>query len=200
MITTMFTNIATELAEVAQKVRKITVKVRGSSFGNGSGVIWQSSPFLRGTEGGSLIITNAHVATSRRAIVELWDGRLYEAVRTDIDPSKDLAALLIPATNLPSAIIANSDALRAGELVLAVGNPFADKGATTVGIIHANYQNVVMADIRLFPGNSGGALADCRGYVIGINTMIANGLAVAIPSATVERFSQAITAKIIRNS
>jgi len=198
------TRITDELATVAENVRKVTVKVQSSSYGGGSGVIWQSSLhplqlprqqgrdkdklLLPGTEGGSLIITNAHVATNNRATVELWDGRVFEAVRTNIDPTKDLAALKIDATDLPTATIGNSDALRVGEFVLAVGNPFGDSGAVTSGIIHANHQRMVMADIRLFPGNSGGPLADCLGRVIGINTMIVNGLGVAIPSLAVEGF------------
>lgn len=198
------TRITDELATVAENVRKVTVQVRSSSYGGGSGVIWQSSLhplqlprqqgrdkdklLLPGTEGGSLIITNAHVATNNRATVELWDGRVFEAVRTNIDPTKDLAALKIDATDLPTATIGNSDALRVGEFVLAVGNPFGDSGAVTSGIIHASHQRMVMADIRLFPGNSGGPLADCLGRVIGINTMIVNGLGVAIPSLAVEGF------------
>ena len=198
------TRITDELAAVAENLRKVTVKVQSSSYGGGSGVIWQSSLhplqlprqqgrdkdklLLPGTEGGSLIITNAHVATNNRATVELWDGRVFEAVRTNIDPTKDLAALKIDATDLPTATIGNSDALRVGEFVLAVGNPFGDSGAVTSGIIHANHQRMVMADIRLFPGNSGGPLADCLGRVIGINTMIVNGLGVAIPSLAVEGF------------
>ncbi|MBP5973686.1 trypsin-like peptidase domain-containing protein [Brasilonema sp. CT11] len=179
---TTITRLTDEFASVADNLRKVTVKVRSSSFGSGSGVIWQT------TEGSSLIITNAHVATNNRATVELWDGRVFEAVRTNIDPTKDLAALKIDATDLPTATIGHSDALRVGELVLAVGNPFGDSGAVTTGIIHANHQRVVMADIVLFPGNSGGPLADCLGRVIGINTMIVNNLAVAIPSLTVEHF------------
>ncbi|NMF62717.1 S1C family serine protease [Brasilonema octagenarum] len=179
---TTITHLSDEFASVAENLRKVTVKVRSSSFGSGSGVIWQT------TEGSSLIITNAHVATNNRATVELWDGRVFEAVRTNIDPTKDLAALKIDATDLPTATIGHSDALRVGELVLAVGNPFGDSGAVTTGIIHANHQRVVMADIVLFPGNSGGPLADCLGRVIGINTMIVNNLAVAIPSLTVEHF------------
>ena len=198
------TRITDELAAVAENLRKVTVKVQSSSYGGGSGVIWQSSLhplqlprqqgrdkdklLLPGTEGGSLIITNAHVATNNRATVELWDGRVFEAVRTNIDPTKDLAALKIDATDLPTATIGNSDALRVGEFVLAVGNPFGDSGAVTSGIIHANHQRMVMADIRLFPGNSGGPLAECLGRVIGINTMIVNGLGVAIPSLAVEGF------------
>ncbi|GAB1543644.1 hypothetical protein NUACC21_63200 [Scytonema sp. NUACC21] len=175
----MFLDITAEFATIAQQLRQSTVRVGNSSFGNGSGVIWRSD---------GLIITNAHVATHKKAIVELWDGRVYEATRIGIDPTKDLAALKIAATDLNAAIVGNSDALRVGEIVLAVGNPFGDSGAVTSGILHASKQPAIVADIQLFPGNSGGPLADCLGRVIGINTMIAYGLAVAIPSRTVERF------------
>ena len=168
-----------ELADIAANLRNSTVKVRTSSSGGGSGIIWQSD---------GLIITNAHVATSKEAIVELADGRVFNAVRTQFDPTQDLAVLKIAATELPVATIGNPDGLRVGELVIAVGNPFGDNGAVTIGIIHSNNQNAVMADIRLFPGNSGGPLADCFGRVIGINTMIVNGLAVAIPTAAVQSF------------
>ncbi|WP_026732854.1 S1C family serine protease [Fischerella sp. PCC 9605] len=176
---TTFTNIAAELAIVAQKLRDITVKVRSGSWGGGSGVIWQSD---------GLIITNAHVAISKKITVELADGRVFDAVRTHFDPQRDLAALKIAATDLPTASIGNYDVLRVGELVLAVGNPFADTGAVTTGIVHTHNQRALMADIRLYPGNSGGPLADCLGRVMGINTMIAYGLAVAIPISSVKQF------------
>ncbi|WP_292708880.1 trypsin-like peptidase domain-containing protein [Nostoc sp. NMS2] len=176
------TNVAAELTEVAARLRDCTVKVKSGSLGVGSGVIWQSD---------GLIITNAHVATSNRATVELADGRVFDAVRTQFDPQQDLAALKIVVTDLTAATIGNSEALRVGELVLAVGNPFADSGAVTTGIIYANNQQAVMADLQLYPGNSGGPLADCQGLVVGINTMIVNGLAVAVKSNTVERFLQA---------
>ncbi len=173
------THLSDELATIAAKLRHSTVKVNSNSQGVGSGVIWQAD---------GLIITNAHVATSNRAKVELADGRVFDAVRTHFDPQQDLAALKITATNLNTATIADSEALRVGELVLAVGNPFADSGAVTTGMIHTRHQHAVMADIRLYPGNSGGPLADCLGRVVGINTMVVNGLAVAIPSLAVNRF------------
>ncbi|MEH2252628.1 S1C family serine protease [Nostoc sp.] len=181
MANTTLTNIAAELTEIAARLRLRTVKVKSGSLGVGSGVIWQPD---------GLIITNAHVATSNRATVELSDGRVFDAVRTQFDPQQDLAALKIVATDLTAATIGNSETLRVGELVLAVGNPFADSGAVTTGIIYANNPRAVMADLRLYPGNSGGPLADCLGRVVGINTMIVNGLAVAVPSSSVERFLQ----------
>jgi serine protease Do len=201
--TTTSTQIATELATLAQRLRDCTVQVRSRQFSSGSGVIWNAD---------GLIITNAHVAQGEKATVELEDGRVFDAVRTSIDAKLDLAALQVEATDLESATIGNSDALRVGEVVLAVGNPLGAVGVLTTGIIHTlgltdasnravqdeqrttpNTRNLqpqqwVMADIRLAPGNSGGPLADARGQVIGINTMIAGGLALAVPSTIVERF------------
>ncbi len=179
MNNTTFAEITSELALVAERLCKSTVRVRSHNWGGGSGVIWQPD---------GLIITNAHVAISNTVVVELWDGRIFNAVRTNFDPQRDLAALKITATDLPFATVGNAHALRVGEFVLAVGNPDLVQGAVTTGIIHTNHQNAVIADICLFPGNSGGPLADCCGRVIGINTMIAYGLAVAIPSFAVERF------------
>jgi serine protease Do len=75
-----------------------------------------------------------------------------------------------------------------GELVMAVGNPLGFVGALTTGVVHALTRRWVHADVRLAPGNSGGPLADARGRVIGINTMIAGGLALAVPSNSVTQF------------
>src|SRR5207247_6092649 len=93
------------------------------------------------------------------------------------------------------AAIGDSDALRVGELVLAVGNPLGLNGALTTGVVHAvgsadseRGHGWVRADVRLAPGNSGGPLADARGRVIGINSMIAGGLALAVPSNAVGEF------------
>jgi serine protease Do len=176
-------------------------------MGVGSGVIWHSD---------GLIVTNAHVAQDERVVVELSDGWVMDAFRASIDVRRDLAALRVNAIDLPAVTVADSNALRVGELVLAVGNPQGVFGALTTGIIHAidqekfghkppapsvekipnpnnptdilSRQRWVMADIRLAPGNSGGSLANARGGVIGINTMIAGGLALAVPSNEVEHF------------
>jgi serine protease Do len=93
-----------------------------------------------------------------------------------------------------AADIGDSDALRVGELVVAVGSPFGLAGAVTAGVIHAipsrrpSGPRFIEADVRLAPGNSGGPLADSRGRVIGINARIAGGLALAVPSNVVTRF------------
>jgi serine protease Do len=181
-MTTTLSHIANDLALVAQRLCQSTVKVRSRRWGDGSGVIWQSSGQS------TIIITNAHVAISDTPTVELWNGQRFNAVRIHYDPEQDLAALKIATTNLTPVTVGDADKLRAGELVLAVGNPLGDRNAVTTGIIHTNTQRAVLADITLFPGNSGGALANCLGQVVGINTMIVNGLAVAIPGFVVQRF------------
>ena len=202
------TELTDELASIAATLRRSTVQVRSGNDGVGSGVIWHSD---------GIIITNAHVVRGLLATVELWDGRVLEAAIIAKDTGRDLAAIKVNEKNLLAANIGNSD-IRVGELVLAVGNPLGVVGALTTGIIHAvgmtvgtgftnnhtdnltepaqstnlnqKYPNWIQADIRLFPGNSGGPLADARGRVIGINTMIVNGLALAIPSHGVESFLQ----------
>jgi serine protease Do len=170
--------------EVAERLRRSTVQVqqtRGRAQGGGSGIIWSAD---------GLIITNAHVARGSQAKVSLWDGSAYDATVLNRDARRDLASLKIHASGLPAATPGNSAALRVGELVIAVGNPFGFIGALTTGVVHAlpGRQLWVAADVRLAPGNSGGPLADAQGRVIGINTMIAGGLALAVPSNAVGKF------------
>lgn len=177
------TRATEDLAAVAAALNHSTVQVKSRGFGVGSGVIWNPS----------LIITNSHVVRGSRATVELADGRVFDAVCSSRDQNRDLAALKVTATDLPAATIGDSDNLRVGELVLAVGNPLGFVGAVTTGIIYAiatkdTLSRWVQADIRLAPGNSGGPLADAQGRVIGINSVIAGGLALAVPSNAVERF------------
>jgi len=169
--------------EVAERLRRSTVQVQsgGRRQGGGSGVIWSAN---------GIIITNAHVARESGAKVALWDGSTHEATLVDSDSRRDLASLKIEASGLPAATAGDSSALRVGELVIAVGNPFGFIGALTTGVVHSlpNRKRWVAADVRLAPGNSGGPLADAQGRVIGINTMIAGGLALAVPSNAVGEF------------
>jgi len=169
--------------EVAERLRRSTVQVQtyGKMRGGGSGVIWSAD---------GLIVTSAHVVHDSHAKVSLWDGSSYEATLLNRDARRDLASLKIVASGLPAATPGDSSALRAGELVLAVGNPFGFIGALTTGVVHStpSRKQWVAADVRLAPGNSGGPLADAQGRVIGINTMIAGGLALAVPSNAVGAF------------
>jgi serine protease Do len=171
--------------EIAEQLRRSTVLI-GAGRGNGSGIIWSRD---------GVVVTNAHVARGPQVRVHLWDGREFDAAVKSRDPHRDLAVLGINATNLPAAAAADSSQVRAGELAIAIGNPFGFVGALTTGVIHAvgpirglGPQSWVQANVRLAPGNSGGPLADAHGLVIGINTMAAGRLALAIPSNVVTSF------------
>jgi len=174
------------LGEIAERVRRFTVLVQPGGRGSGSGVVWSSD---------GLIITNAHVAQGRRPTVTLWDGREFRAEVTERDPRRDLAALHIAVDDLVAASPADSTKVRPGELAIAVGNPLGFVGALTTGVVHTvaplrglGTRLWVQADVRLAPGNSGGPLADVQGRVIGINTMVAGRLSLAIPSNEVAQF------------
>jgi serine protease Do len=169
----------TDFAGLAERMRQSTVLVKGGWQSSGSGVIWRAD--------GS-IITNSHVVTNKHAQVKLVDGRTFDAQVISRDRKRDLAVLKVKATDLPVVLVGDSTSLRVGELVFAVGNPLGHTGVLTTGIIHATNRRWVQADLRLAPGNSGGPLANACGEVIGINSMIANGLALAVPSREVERF------------
>ena len=169
-----------DLSQVAERVRRSTVQVEGARRGGGSGVIWRSD---------GLIVTNAHVAQRTVGRIRFSDGRAVQAKVAARDPQLDLALLEADARDLPAAPIGDSDSLRAGELVLAVGSPYGHAGAVAVGVVHAaTDRRWIQADVKLAPGNSGGPLADAEGRVIGINTMVAHGVALAVPSNIVERF------------
>ncbi len=179
----------TGFGEIAEQLRCSTVLIHAGDRGNGSGTIWSRD--------GS-VVTNAHVARGSKVSVQLWDGREFDATVTSRDSRRDLATLRINATNLPAASVADSSQVRAGELAIAIGNPFGFVGALTTGVVHAvgpirglGPQSWVQASVRLAPGNSGGPLADAHGRVIGINTMAAGHLALAIPSNAVTSFLSA---------
>lgn len=178
--------LASELAALAERLRRSTVQVRAGRTGAGSGLILHAD---------GLIVTNAHVARSQRLSVVLADGRPLPASIVAVDPQRDLAAVKVESGGLEAAPVGDSDSLRTGELVFAVGNPLGLVGAVSTGIIHAvgpvggpRGRNWVQADVRLAPGNSGGPLADVHGRVVGINSMVAGGLALAVPSNVVTRF------------
>jgi serine protease Do len=172
--------------EIAEQLRRSTVLIHAGGRGNGSGVIWS---------GEGVIVTNAHVVHGSDVRVQLWDGREFDATITARDRRRDLAALPIGANSLPAACPADSSQLRPGELAIAIGNPMGFVGALTTGVIHTvgpvrglGFQSWVQASVRLAPGNSGGPLASASGRVIGINTMVAGRLALAIPSNAVRDF------------
>jgi serine protease Do len=171
--------IRPEVVAIADRLRRSTVQIRSGKSGAGAGVIWSSD---------GLIVTNAHVVRGRETEVELSDGRVMSAQTIAHSVQRDLAALQIDAANLPVVEVGDSDRLRVGEFVMAVGNPLGRLGALTTGIIHTAPSSWIQADIQLAPGNSGGALANAQGQVIGINTMIVHDRGFAIPSNVVQWF------------
>lgn len=176
--------------EIVERVRRSTVQVEtpGDRPGSGSGVI--AGP-------AATVITNAHVARLEHARVHLWDGRVVDAQVVKKNPRRDLAELRIDIGGLPALPFADSDSLRPGHVVVAVGNPLGFQGAASAGVVRAvgpvqglGSQPWVQASVRLAPGNSGGPLADARGHLVGINTMVLShgGLGLAIPSRSVNEF------------
>lgn len=166
----------------------------------GSGVIIDASGY---------IVTNNHVIKEAEEIeVTLYDNRTYQAAVVGTDPSTDLALLQIQAEDLSVIPLGNSDNVMVGEWVLAVGNPFSLSSTVTAGIVSAIGRNIdiiedqmpiesfIQTDAAVNPGNSGGALVNMQGELIGINTAIATptgtyaGYAFAVPVSIVEKVIQ----------
>lgn len=147
----------------------------GQQQGSGSGVIYSNDGY---------IITNNHVIDEADIIKVIHGKRTYEATLIGTDPSTDLAVIKIEADNLPNVKIGNSDNLKVGEWVLAIGNPFNLNSTVTAGIVSAKGRNInllrdkfpiesfIQTDAAINPGNSGGALVNIKGELIGINTAI----------------------------
>jgi len=179
---------AFDFTDVAEALRRVTVEITAGGGALGSGLLWP-----RGC-----VVTNAHVVRAPRVAVRLVDGVRVEARLVARDVDTDLAVLRIPGSGLPAARLAGAATARVGALVVAVGHPLGVRGAVTAGVVHAIGPIVpgglpwIHADVRLAPGNSGGPLADVEGAVVGLNAMVAGGLALAVPIARVVDFVRAV--------
>ena len=164
---------------------------------SGSGVILSKDGY---------IVTNNHVVDGAAQVnVVLNDKRQFKAQIVGTDPTTDLALLKVDADDLPTLPIGNSDNLKVGEWVLAVGNPFNLTSTVTAGIVSAKARNInilsgdmkiesfIQTDAAVNPGNSGGALVNTRGELVGINAAIASqtgsytGYAFAIPTSIMSK-------------
>jgi S1-C subfamily serine protease len=184
-----------ELAAVVAQVTRSVVRVEARHRIAGSGVIWTAE----GT-----IVTADHVIEREENIRVVLDSSVYDAELAGRDPTTDLAVLKIKATNLTPAQVMDSKTLKQGNLVFAVGRPWGDEAIVSGGIVSAlgkfgrvngwgsQFQDgLIHSDVTLYPGFSGGPLADASGRVVGINSsVLGRDLSLAIPSETVARIAE----------
>jgi S1-C subfamily serine protease len=189
------TAVARDLAPSVANLR-VTRRLRGgrTAVGGGSAVVLTPDGFL---------VTSAHVIEgSRNGGASFVDGREMRFTLVGADPLSDLAVLRADGDDLTAARLGDASALQVGQLVVAIGNPHGYAGSVTAGVVsalgrslpvgrrggpHRLVENVVQTDAALNPGNSGGALVEGGGWVVGINTAVAGvglGLAVPINDAT----------------
>jgi len=199
---------STTVSTVAEKVLPSVASLRigrSRGFGGaGSGVVITPDGFL---------VTSAHVvAAGGAASASFIDGTEYDVDVVGADPLSDLAVARARAATLAPVRIGNADALRVGQLVVAIGNPMGFSGSVTSGVVsglgrslatadgngHRRFiEDVIQTDAALNPGNSGGALADSQARLIGVNTAVAGmGLGLAVP---MNGTTEAILAALMRN-
>jgi len=191
--------LSEQFVRVVERVSPAVVNVR-SGRGGGSGVVITPDGY---------VLTNAHVVAEAQHVgLRQRDGSEIAADVVGTDASTDLAVLRARASSLEAAELGDSDTLRVGQIVIAIGNPLGLQSTVTHGVVSAlgrslraqngrMIENVIQTDAPLNPGNSGGPLVDVHGSVMGVNSAIiamAQGISFAIPSATA-RF---VTAALMR--
>lgn len=227
--TTLLEQISEAIAELAEKAKPATVSIKctlcaqSQEYSNPFDMFGDDffrkffgpqfppqGPQQQQTAGGSgflvspdgYVVTNNHVIKDATEVtVTLDDGREFKAIVKGSDSRTDLAVIKIDANDLPFFTFGDSDKLRAGDLVFALGNPFGLEGTITKGIVSAKgrqdlgiatYEDFIQTDAPINPGNSGGPLLNVRGEVIGVNTAIFSksggymGIGLAIPSKMVQ--------------
>jgi len=174
------------LAGLGELLRHTVVEVRSGETGSGTGVIWG---------GAGLVVTNAHCAPHGAFVQVDTNGKWREAQVLAYHPHHDLALLAAPAVSGPLLEMRDPESLRTGELVFAHGHPLGVRDALAMGVVHTivrddrgNHVRWIVSDVRLAPGNSGGPLVDAEGRLVGINSMVVNGLGVAVPATLVQGF------------
>ena len=170
---------------LAQALQQAVVEVRSGETASGTGIIWG---------GAGLVVTNAHCIRRGASLQVIAGGKWREAHALAYHPHHDLALLAAPSVTGPLLELRDPESLRTGELVFAHGHPLGIKDALAMGVLHAVTRDKsgsarwIVADVRLAPGNSGGPLVDAEGRLVGINSMVVNGLGVAVPASMVQRF------------
>jgi len=182
------TSVARTLSPSIANLRVARQVGRRSLQGGGSGVVITPDGY---------VLTSAHVVEGvRKGVASFVDGRESEVEVVGRDPLSDLAVLRAEVGNLTAATLGDASTLVVGQLVVAIGNPYGFAGSVTAGVVSALgrslatrsgsasriVENVIQTDAALNPGNSGGALADGKAHVVGINTAVAGiGLGLAVP-------------------
>jgi S1-C subfamily serine protease len=189
-VTRVVENVGPAVVAISIKKKRATSRSGSGDGGAGSGVIITPDGF---------VLTNNHVVEQSDTLeVSLTDGRTFDAQVMGTDPATDLAVIRISDGSLPAAGLGDSELLKVGQLVIAIGNPLGFQSTVSAGVVSAlgrslRSQNgrlidgVIQTDVALNPGNSGGPLVDSRGRVVGINTamiFMAQGISFAVPINT----------------
>jgi S1-C subfamily serine protease len=188
-------DLSNDLANAVESAGVAIVTVNGRQRAASSGVHWTSG----------VVVTADHTLERDDGItVGLPDGRTVQATIAGRDPSTDLAILTVDASDLPTASIGDSNNLKVGHMVLAIGRPGEHGLAASWGAISAlggawrtwaggSVDQLIRPDVTLYPGFSGGPLVDARGRVVGINTSgLSRSLTLALPTSTVQRVVSAL--------
>lgn len=207
---TFISSAPTDFIAAAERVTPAVVNIRAVENANYSW--WGSGSFGASSGSGVIVSADGYIVTNNHVIedgskyeVTLNDNREYEAKLIASDPSTDLALLKIKGSSFPHLEFGNSDSLRVGEWVLAVGNPFNLESTVTAGIVSAKGRSIdilegdytiesfIQTDAAVNPGNSGGALVNTNGELVGVNTAIITrsgkyeGYSFAIPATLVQK-------------
>lgn len=179
-----------ESARLAERVHRSLVRVESGRWGAGAGTIWHPE---------GLILTNSHVARSRRLRVSLPDGRRASARLLARSRDLDLAALSVELADLPTIEVGDSGKLRPGHWVMAFGHPWGVGGAATAGVVIGQGAHLpdrpafgrswLAVGLHYRPGHSGGPLVDSAGHLVGINTvMVGPNVGLAVPVHEIKGF------------
>jgi S1-C subfamily serine protease len=189
-----------EFAAAVAQVTRSVVRVEARQRVAGTGIVWTSE---------GAIVTADHVVERDENIRVAFDGQSYEAELAGRDPTTDLAVLKIKAPNVVPVQVADAKSLKQGNLVFAAGRPWGDEPIVSAGIVSALgkfgrgqgwgnqfKEGLIHTDLTLYPGFSGGPLADASGRLVGMNSsVLGRDLSLAIPAETVARIAEQLLTK-----